>query len=119
MLHISDAQLEGSSVLAIGQNYWRAALATKAALVVDAADYYRHARAAMMRAQKQIMLIGWDFDTRIELDGTANDGAPCHLGPFLSWLAKKRPDLGIYILKWDVGAVKLLGRGTTFFRLLR
>lgn len=119
MLHISDAQLEGSSVLAIGQNYWRAALATKAALVVDAADYYRHARAAMMRAQKQILLIGWDFDTRIELDGTANDGAPCHLGPFLSWLAKKRPDLGIYILKWDVGAVKLLGRGTTFFRLLR
>ncbi|HEY8592627.1 MAG TPA: phospholipase D-like domain-containing protein [Sphingomicrobium sp.] len=98
---------------------WRTEEARRASLIVDAADYFRIARQAMMRAEKQILLIGWDFDTRICLDYDADDGAPTELGKFLSWLPKKRPDLQIYILKWDVGAISLLGRGTTALRLLR
>ena len=36
------------------------------------------------------------------------------------WFAPDtRPELCIHILKWDVGALKLLGRGTTLFRLAR
>ena len=93
--------------------------ADRAALVVDAADYFRLARQAMLRAEKQIMLIGWDFDTRICLDYDADDGAPAELGAFLSWLPKNRPGLQIHILKWDIGAIKLLGRGTTVLRLAR
>ena len=73
----------------------------------------------MLRAEKQIMLIGWDFDTRICLDYDADDGAPAELGAFLSWLPKNRPGLQIHILKWDIGAIKLLGRGTTVLRLAR
>ena len=73
----------------------------------------------MLRAQKQILLIGWDFDTRICLDFEADDGAPVELGAFLSWLPKHRSGLQIHILKWDVGAIKLLGRGTTVLRLAR
>ena len=69
------------------------------------------------RPSKQILLIGWDFDTRICLDYDADDGAPAELGAFLSWLPKHRPGLQIHILKWDVGAIKLLGRGSTVFRL--
>lgn len=102
-----------------GVNCWRVERADRAALIVDAADYFRIARRAMMRAQKQILLIGWDFDTRICLDYEADDGAPVELGAFLSWLPKHRPDLQIHILKWDVGAIKLLGRGTTVLRLAR
>jgi phospholipase D1/2 len=93
--------------------------AGRAALVVDAADYFRLARQAMLRAEKQIMLIGWDFDTRICLDYDADDGAPVELGAFLSWLPKNRRGLQIHILKWDIGAIKLLGRGTTILRLAR
>lgn len=73
----------------------------------------------MLNAKSQILLIGWDFDTRIFLDGSPGDGAPRKLGPLLSWLAKHRPEVSIHILKWDLGAPKLLGRGTTIFRLLR
>ena len=88
-------------------------------MVVDAADYFKLARKAMLEAKSQILLVGWDFDTRIILDSTAKDGAPVKLGPLLSWLAKNRPHVSINILKWDLGAPKLLGRGTTVVRLLR
>ena len=73
----------------------------------------------MLRAEKQILLIGWDFDTRICLDYEAEDAAPAELGVLLSWLPRRRPDLQIYILKWDIGALHLLGRGTTVLRLFR
>ena len=102
-----------------GQNCWRVERADRASLIVDAADYFRLARQAMLRAEKQILLIGWDFDTRICLDYDAQDDAPAELGAFLSWLPKHRPGLQIHILKWDLGAIKLLGRGTTVLRLAR
>ena len=102
-----------------GRNCWRVERAGRASLIVDAADYFRLARQAMLRAEKQILLIGWDFDTRICLDYGADDGAPVELGSLLSWLPKNRPGLQIHILKWDLGALKLLGRGTTALRLAR
>jgi phosphatidylserine/phosphatidylglycerophosphate/cardiolipin synthase-like enzyme len=88
-------------------------------VLVDAAGYFSIARQAMLRAQKQLLLIGWDFDTRICLDHEADDGAPVELGEFLTWLPKHRPDLQIHILKWDVGAIGVIGRGSTIFRLVR
>ncbi len=102
-----------------GRNCWRIERAGRAALIVDAADYFALARKAMLRAQSQILLIGWDFDTRIHLDLCDDEEAPTKLGPLLSWLAKHRPELNIHILKWDLGAPKLLGRGTTILRLIR
>jgi len=107
-------------VLEPGRNCWRIERANRAALIVDAADYFALARKAMLRAEEQILLIGWDFDTRISLDlSEPDDGAPDKLGPLLSWMAKHRPNVSINILKWDLGAPKLLGRGTTIFRLAR
>ena len=100
-----------------GRNCWRIERAGRAALIVDAADYFRLARQAMLKAKKQIIMIGWDFDTRIPLDTNEGDEAPTELGSFISSLPKKTPELQIYILKWDFGAVALLGRGSTVFRL--
>ena len=102
-----------------GRNCWRVERAERASVIVDAADYFRLARHAMLRAKSQILLIGWDFDTRIFLDDAPHDGAPDKLGPLISWLAKHRPDVCIHILKWNLGAPKLLGRGTTVLRLAR
>ncbi|MEJ7777782.1 MAG: phospholipase D-like domain-containing protein [Sphingomicrobium sp.] len=102
-----------------GRNCWRIEQVKRAAVVVDAADYFRLARLAMLRAKSQILLIGWDFDTRICLDYEADDGAPSELGEFLSWLPKNRPGLQVHILKWDLGAINLFGRGTTILRLAR
>jgi phospholipase D1/2 len=89
----------------------------RAAFIIDAEDYYRVARKAMMSARSRIMLIGWDVDTRICLDQDADDEAPRFLGQLLAWLVKNRPELEIHVLAWDGAAYKFLGRGSTIFRL--
>jgi phospholipase D1/2 len=102
------------------RNCWRIERADRAALIVDAADYYRLAREAMLAARHQILLIGWDVDTRVALVSKEDAGeAPNCLGAFLSWLGRTRPGLNIYILAWDEGLLSIPGRGTTFLRLLR
>jgi phospholipase D1/2 len=103
-------------MLEAGANCWRIEQADRASLVVDAADYFRLVRKAMVGARSQILLIGWDFDTRIDLAPDEDEG-PTQLGAFISWLSKTRPELSIYILKWDIGALYLLGRGSTVFRV--
>ncbi|MFD6107954.1 phospholipase, partial [Nocardia salmonicida] len=101
-------------ILTPGETCWQIAQADRLACIVDAADYFRYAKAAMLRARKRIVLIGWDFDTRIKFEpqGKTLEG-PDRLGKFLSWLPKQRPDLEIYLLKWNVGAFAAIGRGMT------
>lgn len=101
-----------------GRNCWKVAKADRAAFIVDADDYYRVARKAMLSARSRIMLIGWDVDTRICLDQNSDDEAPDCLGPLLSWLHANRPELEIYVLAWNAAAYKFLGRGSTIFRLV-
>src|SRR3546814_8998647 len=57
-----------------GRNCATVALTQRHAVVIDAADYFRAARDAMLRAEEQILLICWDFDPRIRLDPDADDG---------------------------------------------
>ncbi|MEV0542771.1 phospholipase D-like domain-containing protein [Nocardia salmonicida] len=101
-------------ILTPGETCWQIAQADRLACIIDAADYFRYAKAAMLRARKRIVLIGWDFDTRIKFEpqGKTLEG-PDRLGKFLSWLPKQRPDLEIYLLKWNVGAFAAIGRGMT------
>jgi phosphatidylserine/phosphatidylglycerophosphate/cardiolipin synthase-like enzyme len=101
------------------QNCWRTVRADRAAVVVDACDYYRIIRSAMLKAKHRILLIGWDFDPRIPLDRTSEDHGDETLGEFLLALAKSKPDLPINILKWDIGALKMLGRGSAMIHLAR
>ncbi|HEX8670216.1 MAG TPA: phospholipase D-like domain-containing protein [Allosphingosinicella sp.] len=101
-----------------GRNCWRIARAHRASLIVDACDYFRIAREAMLKAHSQVMLMGWDLDTRVALDDREKaTEAPVEVGAIVSWLADKRPDLKIYILAWDGEAYRYLGRGSTLFRI--
>lgn len=117
----SETQRGGESrifELEPGRNCWRIARAHRAALIVDGCDYFRLLRQAMLKAEKQIFMIGWDLDTRIALDEPGGkDDPPVHLGPFLSWLVKHRPGLKINILAWGGMAYSVLGRGTTLARM--
>ena len=109
-----------SPLLRQGENCWRIARADRAAVIVDADEYFRVARAAMLTAKRRIMLVGWDFDARIRLGrADENDDAPEQLGDFILWLVKRRPELEIFLLRWDLGAVNTLFRGTTILTLAR
>ena len=97
-----------------GDTCWRIEHASRLAVIIDAADYFATIRASVQQARHSVMLIGWDFDTRIKLD--PRDGrseVPNRLGKFLNWVVARRPELRIYMLRWDLSAVYTLGRGTT------
>jgi len=100
-----------------GENCWKLAPADRLAVIVDADDYFAVARKALLRARKRIMLVGWDFDARIILSGEG-DG-PREVGDFLYWLIERNPELELYLLRWDMGAIKSLFRGRTLFTLVK
>nr|WP_305098607.1 phospholipase D-like domain-containing protein [Croceibacterium sp. D39] len=81
---------------------------------------------AMLKAQRRILLIGWDFDTRIHLgrgrrwwQRAWNRSHPTRLGSFILWLGRHRADLEIRILKWSLGFLKFFSRGTMLVDLAR
>lgn len=109
-----------TSILVEGETCWRIRKADRASVIVDAAGFFEHARSAMLKAERSIMMVGWDFDTRIDLvPEEPKDDAPQKLGSFLNWLAKRRDQLDIRILKWDIGMINSITRGETPFYVLR
>ncbi len=102
-----------------GRNCFRIETAERMSVIVDADDYFRVARAAMLNAKKRITLVGWDFDARITLGHDGDDEGPRKLGPFITWLVERNPDLEIFLLRWDVGGLSTLFRGTTIFTLMK
>ena len=80
------------------------ARADRAAVLIDAAAYYGTLRKALLEAKHSIYIIGWDVDSRTPLvgpSGEPDDDLPRELGPFLTALVERRPDLKISILLWD------------------
>jgi phosphatidylserine/phosphatidylglycerophosphate/cardiolipin synthase-like enzyme len=102
-----------------GRNCFRIEMADRLSVIVDADDYFRFARAAMLEAKRRITLVGWDFDARIEVGRGAADGGPAKLGDFIYWLVERNSELEIFLLRWDVGALATLTRGTTFLTFLK
>ncbi len=105
---------------------WRYARVERAAVLIDAANYFSAMQAAMLKAKHRIFLIGWDFDTRIHLaDGrhwwqrSYKDKYPARLGSFIGWLVRHRPTLEVRILKWSFGVFKFVVRGSMWWDLLR
>ena len=60
---------------------WRFGKAEKASVIIDAEAYFEHMQAAMLEARRRIMLIGWDFDTRIHLARSALVQTACRCFP--------------------------------------
>ena len=115
-----SAEPKAASSRFTDENRWRVEQATRAAVVIDAEDYFRAAREAMLMAQKRVMLIGWDFDARILLRGEPMElGEPKAVGDFILWLVGRNPALEVYLLRWDMGALKTLGRGSTIWTTLK
>ncbi|WP_374405835.1 phospholipase D-like domain-containing protein [Pelagerythrobacter sp.] len=105
---------------------WRYARVERASVIVDAADYFALMQQAMLKARRRIMLVGWDFDTRIHLavgrrwfSRILRRDCPRRLGSFLMWLARHRKGLEIRVLKWNYGVLKFALRGYMAVDILR
>ncbi len=104
---------ESSGILKPSRNVWRVEEAARVRLLVDAADYFEALRAAMRRAERSILIVGWDIDSRTRLvgpSGKADDGLPETFGDFLTALAREKPELQIKLLLWDYSVIYALER---------
>jgi phospholipase D1/2 len=101
-------------ILREGETCWRRCVAARAAVIVDAADYFAAVKAAILQARHTVFLIGWDFDTRIRLDPRdAESQVPDELGAFLAHVVEERPELHIHVLRWDLAVLLMPFRGST------
>ncbi|PEQ11439.1 phospholipase [Novosphingobium sp. PC22D] len=110
----------------IEPSVWRYAKASRAHVVIDAADYFDVARIAMTQARQRIFIVGWDVDTRILLTSGRRwwhlphkGHFPARLGSFVLWVARRTPGLEVKLLKWNFSLVKSIFRGTMVVDLLR
>jgi phospholipase D1/2 len=85
----------------------------RSGLLIDGHDYYRAVYDACRQAKKSILMLGWQFDSGVELlRGAEAEDADHPLGllGFLSSLCEERPELRVYILTWRSSAVFALER---------
>lgn len=104
---IDDRALpKAPGALRIGSTCWRIERAERVSFVVDAAVYFAAAKAAMRRARRSILLLGWDFDPRTRLEPDKPNGPrpdePDEIGALLKSLVAQRRDLLVHVLIWDM-----------------
>jgi phosphatidylserine/phosphatidylglycerophosphate/cardiolipin synthase-like enzyme len=73
-------------------------------MLIDGAHYFKTLAGAFRRARRSILIVGWDFDARIKLEGLANE-AGLTLGPYLRQLVEQNPRLEIRILIWSFSVI--------------
>jgi phosphatidylserine/phosphatidylglycerophosphate/cardiolipin synthase-like enzyme len=104
-------------LLVPGETCWRIERADRHAVFIDAADYFAALKGAVLRAERRVLFIGWDFDPRIRMDprrqGRRGSGSrrADKLGRVLEDAVKANPQLEIGVLQWDLGMVFALARG--------
>ncbi|HEX5091148.1 MAG TPA: VTT domain-containing protein [Burkholderiales bacterium] len=98
-------------ILREGRNCWRIARASRAAVLIDGAAYFAAFREAARRAERSILIAGWDVDSRTDLAPQgADDGLPRGLGEFLDALVRRRRSLHAHVLGWDFAMLYALER---------
>jgi phosphatidylserine/phosphatidylglycerophosphate/cardiolipin synthase-like enzyme/uncharacterized membrane protein YdjX (TVP38/TMEM64 family) len=91
----------GTSLFRAGDNCCAVVRADRAAVLVDAADYFAAFMRAAERAQRSIIVLAWDFDSRTPLGFDDRNECCTGLGDFLNGLARRRRRLRIHVLDWD------------------
>jgi len=109
-LHTKNLSCGAGSILVPGRNCWKTGHAPRASVLVDGESYFRAFARAMEQAREQVIILGWDIDSRVLL---LRDGTPAktsRLASLLNRMASSRPDLHIYILVWDFVVLYALDR---------
>ena len=109
---MAEKKCDHNQLLCEGKNCWRIAHADRVAFLIDGASYLSAFMSAVERAKRSVLIVGWDFDSRITLqhDEKPLDGAE-QLQDFLKAVISRRNDLHIHILVWDFAVIYALDKG--------
>lgn len=109
---LSAAPGHAQPVLVPGETCWRIEHADRATVLVDGAAYFAALRSAIIAAERRVVIVGWDVDSRTCLMGEErpDDGLPVALLPFLRAVLRRNRGLEVYILSWDYSMIYALER---------
>ena len=93
-----------------GENCAHVARARRAAILVDGQSYFDAFVRATARAERSIVIVGWDFDSRMTLTYGAKGEPEVTLGEWLNGLAHRNHHLHVRILDWDYPMIFGKGR---------
>jgi phospholipase D1/2 len=112
---VGPAGVSAATVAKPGVNCWQRCRAERAAFLVDAADYYQALRSSIIKAERSVIILGWDVHSKTPLlPGDSNepaaDGWPSLFGDLLLESVKRKRRLRIRVLSWDFAVVFTLDR---------
>lgn len=107
--------MHADSILKPGRNCLGISGVDSTGIIFDGRDYYRAFYECALRAERTIIISGWQFDSNVKLvRGADADGASATgLLDFLKSLCDKKPDLKVYILAWDYHLIFFMEREWT------
>jgi phosphatidylserine/phosphatidylglycerophosphate/cardiolipin synthase-like enzyme len=86
---------------AAGRNCWRVEKADRFAILMENGTYFTALKSALDKAQRSVVLLGWQFDPRTRLDMNSSDGEHAgQVGHLLRMMVKCRPELDVRLLIW-------------------
>lgn len=89
------------SLLEPGPALWTSAVAHRFSVLMENEAYFDALSSAIHKAQRSIVLLGWQFDPRTHLDPETRPGdKSAEIGRQLRMLVKKKPDLDVRLLIW-------------------
>lgn len=91
-------------LLSPGVTCWRKVVATRLALIQDAAATFAAIASAIEGARRSVFIIGWDIDSRTVLRPD-DDQPTARLLPLLLHCLDRRPELEIFVLLWDYSII--------------
>lgn len=101
----------GDSLFSEGENCWQACEASRFGWAIDGENYFRELRESLEGAEREILIVGWDIDSRLELIRDRNHPYyPSPLRKTLEDLVDRRDALEIYVLSWDFAVLYVLER---------
>ncbi len=98
-----DVDDPASALLVEGDTCWRKVRASRAAALIDAAEYFGALRESLLRAERSIFILGWELHSHTCLrgDDDTRGRSTRQLGKLLRRMLRRRRDLEIRILLWD------------------
>lgn len=104
-MSVRSRKRPGQPIAREGENCWRRMTAERVAFLVDGAAYYDAFVAAAERAQRRIVIVGWDLHSQ-----TLLPSRQCTLRDFLNDLVERHRRLCVYVLDWDYAMIYALER---------
>lgn len=101
----------GDQLFVAGKNCWRTARAERFGWCIDGEEYFRALRLSLGKAEREILIVGWDIDSRFQLirDETHPE-YPSPLCETLQELVDANDELCVRVLSWDFALVYVLER---------